>query len=349
MWRHGSERKSNGVRRWILVLVPLLGVVSVVCSSSGTPTGTTLLVSATAGPNGDGTRSRPYASIDEALVRAQPGDQVLVASGEYPPFASVRSGTADAPIRITGEDARIVGAGDGRVIEVTHSYTTLEGLDISEGDVLVRLVGTQGVRLLDNFLHGAGSECVRLRDGASNSEIVGNRIERCGMRDFNLDADRKNGEGVYIGVAPEQLGDDPGASAVAQGNRVADNDISVPGECVDVKEGAVGTQVVANRCTGGEDPEGAGFSSRADGSTFRENVSTGHAGAGIRLGGDDPGQGVGNVVVGNRLSGNAGYGLKVERLPQGEICGNEVSGNDEGITNGEVDPRRPCPQEEGDS
>ncbi|MBW3611874.1 MAG: right-handed parallel beta-helix repeat-containing protein [Actinobacteria bacterium] len=316
----------------------------VACPSSGPPTATALHVSSAAGPDGDGTQSRPYASIDEALVRAQPGDQVLVASGEYPPFITVRPGTAEAPIRITGQDARIVGADGDRVINVTHSYVTLEGLDISGGDVLVRIAGAQGVRLLASFLHGADSECVRLRDGTSNVEVSGNRIERCGLTDFDLDADRKNGEGVYIGVAPEQLGDDPGASAVAEGNRVSDNDISVPGECVDVKEGAVGTQVDANRCTGSQDPDGAGFSSRGDETTFRDNVSTGHAGAGIRLGGDGPGQGVDNVVIGNRLTGNAGYGLKVERFPQGEICGNEITDNDDGVTNGEVDPRRPCPQ-----
>jgi hypothetical protein len=329
----------------LLVLLGLIVAAVVIRAVSSSSAVTTLHVAAAAAPGGDGSESRPYATIDEALARAQPGDHVLVGSGEYPPFATRRAGTADAPIRITGDGARIVGTGDGRVVEVAHDYVTLKDLDISEGDVLVRIVGARGIRLLGSSLHGANSECVRLRDGASDNEIAGNRIERCGLTDFDLDADRKNGEGVYIGVAPEQLGDDPGASAVAQGNRVIDNEIAVFGECVDVKEGAVGTQIIANRCTGGEDPEGAGFSSRGDETTFRENVSTGHAGAGIRLGGDDQGQGVRNVVTGNRLADNAGYGLKVERFPQGQICGNEVRDNDDGLTNGEVDPRRPCPEE----
>lgn len=276
------------------------------------------------------------------MARARPGDHVRVGPGKYPPFATRRAGTADAPIVITGDDARIVGTGDDRVVEVAHSYVTLQDLEISGGDVLVRITGARSVRLLDSFLHDANSECVRLRDGTSDAEIRGNRITGCGSTDFDLAADRKNGEGVYIGVAPEQLGEDPGASPTAEGNRVVDNEISVPGECVDIKEGAVGTQIVANRCTGSEDPEGAGLTSRGDATTFRDNLSTGHAGAGIRLGGDGPGQGVYNEVVGNRLTGNGGYGLKVERFPQGEICGNEVSDNGGGPTNGDVDPGRPC-------
>ena len=318
---------------------------AVIGAGSSPSSGTTLHVVSSAGPGGDGSEARPYATIDEALARSRPGDQVVVGPGEYPSFATRSAGTADAPLRITGEGARIVGTGDDRVVDVSHSYVTLESFDISGGDVLVRIADARGVRLLDSFLHGANSECVRLRDGASNTEISRNRIVDCGGTDFDLDAGRKNGEGVYIGVAPEQLGDDLGASAVAEVNRVVDNEISVPGECVDIKEGAVRTQVVANRCTGSEDPEGAGFTSRGDETTFWENVSTGHAGAGIRLGGDEPGQGVRNEVIGNRLTGNAGYGLKVERFPQGEICGNEVSDNENGPTNGRVDPGRPCPSE----
>ena len=63
------------------------------------------------------------------------------------------------------------------------------------------------------------------------------------------------------------------------------------------------------------------------------NRSTRHAGAGIRLGGDKPGQGVGNDVVGNTLTDNAGYGLKVMRRPQGRIAGNTFARNRRGRTN----------------
>jgi hypothetical protein len=83
-----------------------------------------------------------------------------------------------------------------------------------------------------------------------------------------------------------------------------------------VKEAASRNRVEHNRCAGSDDPDGAGFSSRGDRTTFRANISTRHAGAGIRLGGDRPTQGLRNSVVGNILADNAGYGLKVLRSPR---------------------------------
>jgi hypothetical protein len=91
--------------------------------------------------------------------------------------------------------------------------------------------------------------------------------------------------------------------------------------------------VERNRCSGGGDPDGAEFSSRGDHTTFRSNISTRHAGAGIRLGRDGRTQGVRNNVVGNTLTDNAGYGLKVLRHPQGRIAGNTFARNRRGRTN----------------
>jgi len=106
------------------------------------------------------------------------------------------------------------------------------------------------------------------------------------------------------------------AARPLDGNRVHHNRIAATAECVDVKEAARGNLVERNRCSGSDDPDGAGFSSRGDHTTFRDNVSTHHARAGIRLGGDRRTQGVRNNVVGNTLSDNAGYGLKVLRRPR---------------------------------
>ena len=61
-------------------------------------------------------------------------------------------------------------------------------------------------------------------------------------------------------------------------------------------------------------------------------MATGEAGAGIRLGGDTPRDGLGNTVVDNTLTGNGGYGIKMEREPQREVSGNTLSGNRLGPT-----------------
>jgi len=68
------------------------------------------------------------------------------------------------------------------------------------------------VRLLGNRLHDAGGECVRLKDFAQRNEVAGNAIARCGRVRFDLAKGAKNGEGVYIGTAPEQAGGRPDRS-----------------------------------------------------------------------------------------------------------------------------------------
>ncbi|MBW3573535.1 MAG: right-handed parallel beta-helix repeat-containing protein [Actinobacteria bacterium] len=338
----------TAVRARILITVAVVasvGIAIAVTTGPGDdpePTGRTWWVSAEAGADGDGSPSRPFAAIEPALASAGPGDRVVVGAGSYGAFATVRSGRPDAPIHLIGEGARIEGRGVGRVVEILHSYVTIENFEISQGDVLVRIVGASGTRLVANRLHDADSECVRLRGGASDNELVGNQIERCGLRDFDLDADRKNGEGIYVGVAPEQL-EEQAIADRSDRNWIHGNRFDVVAECVDIKEGARQNRVEDNDCTGGQDPEGAGFSSRGDETIFRGNVSTGHVGAGIRLGGDEEDQGVRNEVVGNELTDTGGYAVKVERFPQGLICGNEVGGNDAGLTNGDVDPSQPCP------
>lgn len=304
-------------------------------------------VQAEADPGGEGSKTRPFATIQEALDRAFPGDSIVIGKGRYSgPVTTVRAGRQDAPIRLIGDGARLVGDGDGRLVQILHSHVTLEGLDISRADILIWVADATGVKILGNRLHNAQGECVRLKYRARDNEVAGNHIDDCGREGFDLDADSKNGEGVYIGTAPEQLDRNPtGEADTSDGNWIHDNVISTPAECVDIKEGASGNLVEHNTCTDGRDPEGAGFSSRGSSNTFAYNLSRGHAGAGIRLGGDERDDGTGNVVYGNRLSDNDGYGVKIQRLPQGAICENELSDNDKGPTNEENGPAdAKCPQ-----
>jgi Right handed beta helix region len=306
--------------------------------ATGPPAGgqpRTLHVSVAAHQAGDGSPASPFRSISEAVSAAGPGDTILVGAGTYPEFVTtVRPGRPAAPIRIVGRPgARLVGSkgiDTGRLVQVLHDYITVESLELSDANILIRVEGAAGVRILGNRLHDAGGECVRLRSYAQRNELARNTITRCGRVRFDLDEDSKNGEGIYIGTAPEQANGWPDRS---DGNRVHHNHIVPAAECVDIKERARRNLVEANRCSGSEDPDGAGFSSRGDATTFRGNRSTGHAGAGIRLGGDGPTHGLHNIVVGNTLADNAGYGLKVMRAPQGRIAANTIVRNGRGPRN----------------
>lgn len=304
-------------------------------SPSGSDHPRTLHVARAAQAPGDGSSATPYPRITQALAVAMPGDTVLVGRGRYAEeVRTVRPGRPGAPIRVVGRPGAHLagphGRARGRLVQVLHDYVTVASLELSDANILVWVQGASHVRLLRSRLHDAGGEYVRLKGFAKANEVAGNVIARCGRARFNLATGTKNGEAVYIGTAPEQAGGRPDRS---DGNRVHHNRIAATAECVDVKEASSGNLVERNRCSGGDDPDGAGLSSRGDHNSFRSNRSTGHAGAGIRLGGDRPGQGVRNDVVGNTLTDNTGYGLKVMRRPQGRITGNTFARNRGGRTN----------------
>lgn len=312
--------------------------------ASAAPNGS-LHVSEDVPDGGDGSPERPFSTVNEALKVAQPGQVVLVGPGTYSgAVKTVRSGSEASPIVIRGDNARLVSNGRGRLVNINHSHITLEGFDISKADKGIWVQNARGVKILNNTLHDLGGECIRLKYFASSNEIAGNQIGPCGLVNFNLSTGKKNGEGVYIGTAPEQLHMNP-TSVPDQSNYnlVHDNRMNVSAECVDIKEAAASNVVDDNVCAGGRDPDGAGFGSRGSGNIFRANRASGGAGAGIRQGGDQPTDGIGNVVESNTLVDNAGYGVKVMRLPQASICGNTVTGNGEGLTTkGALDPTASC-------
>lgn len=295
----------------------------------------------------------PDESIQKALDRAQPGDTIVLSDGLYrEDIVSRRNGTRELPITIRGSRNAIIKGGGGRVIEVNHDYLVLDGFTVdghwndkeeaaSYRDKLIYVQGKEkksgvtGLLIRNMEIRNAGGECVRLRYFAEKNEIAHNTISRCGVRDFSFNGSGKNGEGIYIGTAPEQLKDGKNPTTdedQSNGNWIHDNVIDTQGnECVDIKEGSTGNIVEKNRCTGQKDKESAGMDSRGNGNIFRHNEISGNLGAGVRLGGDDKRFGIGNLVYGNIIRGNRSGGIKLMRFPQERICGNTFSDNAAGI------------------
>ncbi len=306
-------------------------------------------------PNGNdlnnGTSNNPFKTIQQAIDKAKAGDTITLAPGTYrQDFVTRTDGTQSKPITITGSDNAVVkGAGKGRVVEINHSYIVLSGFTIdglygnaesAKGyrDKLLyvqgkgKRSGVIGLKVLNMRLTNAGGECVRLRYFAQNNEIAFNKILNCGVVDFKFGGmKQKNGEGIYIGTAPEQLNDGKNPTSDIDNstdNWIHHNTIDTQGnECVDIKEGGSRNIIENNYCTGQLDPDSAGLDSRGSNNIFRYNQVFGNRGAGVRLGGDTPSDGSNNDVYGNNIYDNASGGIKFQAKTQGQICENVMSSN----------------------
>ncbi|MGN9914233.1 discoidin domain-containing protein [Phytohabitans sp. LJ34] len=307
----------------------------------------------------------PFATIQKALDTAPSGATIHLASGSYRQDAvTTRTG-----VTVTGPATAVVlGAGGSRVFQVRHDAVTLSGFTVdgrhasgdsasSYRDKLVYVMSTSAgdgvdrLRILGMTIRNAGGECVRLRYLVTNAEVANSRIGPCGAYDFQFAGGGKNGEGVYIGTAPEQQGQNgapDGRADVSRDNRVHHNTFDTRGnECVDIKENSTANVVEQNTCTGQLDPESAGFDARGSGNTFRYNTSSGNKGAGIRFGGDRATDGRANNAYGNVIEANAAGGIKFQAAPQGTVCGNTMSGNTKGDSvgtyGGQFRPTQTCP------
>lgn len=308
-------------------------------------------------------------TIQEAVDLAQPGDTVELSPGEY--FQDVvtkKDGHPDKAITIKGPRNSIIkGSGKPRIFEINHSYITLEGFTIdghyrqsseitSYRDKLIYVTGKIPGKALTHLkisnmdIKNAGGECIRLRYFIQDSEISYNSIMTCGVGDFEFNDGGKNGEGIYIGTAPEQRGDKKNPDSQidhSDSNWIHNNIFDTQGnECVDIKEGSSFNVVENNKCTGQKDVNSGGMDSRGDNNIFRYNEIYDNLGAGVRLGGDEEEDGIDNQVYGNSISNNRSGGIKFQRTPQGKICDNKMEGNEKGNSVGsygeDFNPEKSC-------
>lgn len=302
----------------------------------------------------DGSKaSLPFRTINKAISYAEAGTVIELADGEYyQTVSTLKHGDKNNPITIRGSRKVIVkGTSDaGRVIEIRHDYISLRGFTVDgasgdakdEDDFRDKLIyaigetekdGVDSLKVDDMLVQNAGGECIRLRYFAVGNEISNSTIKNCGIYDFKFKAGGKNGEGIYIGTAPEQTGDGKNPTSEVDGshsNYIHNNVIETYGnECVDIKEGSYNNLVEYNLCQYQLDPDSAGLDSRGNSNIFRFNTTKNNIGAGIRLGGDEPSDGINNEVYSNTITDNKGGAIKLIRMPQGKICENTVKNNND--------------------
>ncbi len=286
----------------------------------------------------------PLARIQQAVNRAYPGDTIVLMPGEYyENFHSVRDGKKEKPITIIATPGAVIYGykkPGGKIIDITHSYIHLVNLNINGNykkgcralkcyhDKIIYIKGSyksllRGIAVVGCTLQNAWGECLRIK--YTNGCRVGwNRISHCGIRDFVYKRGKQNGEGIYVGTAPEQSHGKPDKTSDIY---IYDNSIATYGaECIDVKENSGNIFMYDNLCTKEKAEHVGGISVRSNGNVICGNIVFNCLGAGIRLGGDTKKYGVNNSVLNNYLSGNKMAGLKIMVLPQKKMCSNVSTG-----------------------
>ncbi len=308
----------------------------------------TLFVHPKGSDKSDNTIQTPFATIQQAMDIAQPGDTVLLMQGEYlQDISTIRNGLPNMPIRIIGMPGVIIrGGGKTSIFDIRHSFIELshfsiDGLFSSSNkatDFRKKLIyikgiknkGITGIKLLYMNIKNARDECIRIKYQAHNNEVAYSYISYCGAQDYIFSDGKKNhnGEAIYIGTAPEQIeeGKNP-TNEIDHSNQnwIHHNIIESHGsECIDVKEGSSFNIIEYNSCMYQKDLNVGGISIRGNNNTIRYNHVVSNLGAGIRLGGDTNLDGINNEVYGNYLNNNQNGGLKIMRQPQDHICDNTI-------------------------
>jgi hypothetical protein len=217
--------------------------------------------------------------LERALAAARPGDTIRMAAGTYEPVVISRSGTASAPITLTGpKGAVITGSGKGYTVHLDGaSHWQLVGFAVSGGGKGIMTDGSTGLLLDSLTVSDTGDEAVHFRGGSSNNTIQRSTIRNTGLNQPQF------GEGVYVGSAKSNWKKYSGGQPdLSMNNRVVGNTFEqITAENVDVKEETRGTLIAGNRFDGsaisGENFADSVVDVKGYDSTVTGNVTTGNA------------------------------------------------------------------------
>jgi len=326
-------------------------------SGSGASGGTVVKFGTTGTPPSDDTgRTVQVANSDQltaAIADARPGDTIQLADGTYSgklavgkysgSFAIVKSGTASAPIKLTGSRNAIIDGGgpSGRygLYIANASYWNISGITITNASKGVVLDGSSHVVLDAVRVYAVGDEAVHFRAFSSDNLIKNSIIEKTGVKQPQY------GEGVYIGSAKSNWGTHSnGNPDKSDRNQVINNTISnTSAENIDVKEGSSGGLISGNRFDGvgmaGENYADSWIDAKGNGYTISDNTAVVSGPAvfqdGFQVHQALAGWGNDNVFRNNKMDLNnaPGYGFYLQKGVTGNIlkCDNIVTGAKSGF------------------
>lgn len=242
--------------------------------------------------------------LSSALNQAVPGETIELAAGTYTgEFTATISGTAAAPITLTGPSTAILSGYDldsGYAVHLEASYWVLSGFSVTTAQKGVVLDGADYDVLNGLHVNNIGDEGIHLRSFSSDDLVENSTVTNTGQYEAGY------GEGIYIGSAQSNWGTYSGGQPDTSNDNVIEDNTLGPGitaENIDVKEGTTGGTI--------------------EGNSFN---ATGEAGANsavawVDVKGDD------YTVTGNTGIDAYEQGILVEQLYTGFGCGNVFSSN----------------------
>jgi uncharacterized protein (TIGR03382 family) len=283
---------------------------------ASTASASTWHVAATGSDAAAGSDTAPFATIQHAADRVQPGDTVMVHAGTYTGFTVEKSGTQGAPILFTTDGAVMI---DGAAttnrdaIEVDGSYVTVEkftvthaarsGISVIEGD---------HVTIRDNKCDQNAKWGI-FTAFANNVVIEGNETSRSAQQ-----------HGIYASNTADNV--------VIRGNKSWGNAMCGIHMNGDISQGGVGlvthalvenNNIYDNGTLGGSAINGDGVQS----SIIRNNLLDNNHASGVSLYQIDGGEpSTGNKVVNNtiRMATNARFAINIQDGSSGNTLRNNI-------------------------
>lgn len=267
--------------------------------------------------------------LTAALQNALPGDEIRMANGTYAGhFVITRSGTAAAPITLTGSRSAVIngqGTSNGRTVQLQANNWRFTGFTVTNGQKGIMALGAHNTLINGVRVFRIGDEAIHFRDNSTDNTVQNSEISDTGLREPGF------GEGLYFGQA---LSNWPGGQPDrSDRNRAINNRIgpNITAEHLDLKEGTTGGEVRGNTFNGAGQT-GAHFGDSwidAKGNGYR---ITGNRGTSAVLDGFQThivlaGWGRDNVFSGNTANvGAAGFGFRIQQSG-GSPAGNIVCTN----------------------